>query len=333
VTGDDVSTRPVVSVLVVSYNSAADLPGCLDSVAASGGLPVEVVVVDNDSADGSADLVATRYPAARLIRGGGNLGFARAVNLAADSATGEYLLLLNPDAVLRPGALSALLDFARRNPSHGIYGGRVVTADGTNDPSSCWGAMTPWSLFCFATGLSTGFARHPLFDPESLGRWERDTVREVPVVTGCLLLARADTWRSLGGLDETYWLYGEDADLSLRARQAGCSPVVVPGAEILHTKGASSAGSSKMPLVMAGRATLVHRHWRQPARALGLVLLTAGVGLRAGLSRLGWAAGADWTSVWATRSTWRRGYPVARRLVPTAALTAGTARTSTEGAA
>ena len=306
-----------VSVVVVSYNSAADLPACLDSVEASArdGLVVEVVVVDNASSDGSPDLVRARPAPVRVVETGANLGFAAAVNRGVAETSGDLVLLLNPDAVLLPGSLDALVAFALAHPEHGLYGGRVVHEDGTNDPSSCWGAMSLWSLACFATGLSTALRRHPVFDPESLGRWERDTVREVPVLTGCLVLAPRRVWEELGGLDEAYWLYAEDADLSLTARRAGWRPVVVPQAEILHAKGGSSTSSTKTPLVLAGRATLLRRRWSPSARTAGLALLLLGVGLRAGLARLSGRGGADWRAAWRTRSLWLRGYPAARALV------------------
>ena len=98
------------------------------------------------------------------------------------------MLLLNPDVVVLPGAVDALLAFARQHPEHGVYGGRTLRPDGTTDPSSCWGAMSLWSLTCFAHRPEHPVPPLALFDPESLGRWERDTVREVPIVTGCLLL-------------------------------------------------------------------------------------------------------------------------------------------------
>ncbi len=310
--------RPVtVGVVVVSYNSARDLRACLDSLAAAAtpDTRLEVVVVDNASTDGSADLVRRHSPSVRVIDAGGNLGFARAVNLGAAAVPGDHVLLLNPDAVLLPGALEALVTFAEEHPDHGLYGGRVLEEDGSTDPSSCWGDMTVRSLLCFATGLSTAFPRNPVLDPESLGRWQRDDVREVPVVTGCLLLVRRDAWEALGGMDETYWLYGEDADFSLRARQHGLRPVVVPDARIRHVKGASSPGGTKMSLVLAGRATLIRRRWRPAARAAGLGLLTAGVGLRALLTRAARRQNPTWPAAWETRALWRRGYPGAMALV------------------
>ncbi|MCZ2822757.1 glycosyltransferase family 2 protein [Modestobacter sp. VKM Ac-2977] len=306
-----------VAVVVVSYDNVTTLSDCLDSVLAadSPSLRVELVVVDNSSRDGSAALVAERYPEARLIQTGENAGFARACNVGAEASTSEFVLLLNPDAVLRPGALASLVTFAVAHPEHGLYGGRVVEPDGSNDPTSCWGDMTIRSQLCFATGLSTAFARHPVLDPESLGTWARDSVREVPVITGCLLLTRRETWADLRGMDETFWLYGEDSDFSLRARAVGLRPVVVPEAELLHTKGGSSPGGTKMPLVMAGKITLMQRRWRRPARIAGRVLLLSGVGLRALAGRLSGRRDTVWTGVWSTRAQWGRGYPAAKELV------------------
>src|SRR5947207_213624 len=186
---------PDLSILVVSYNTCQLLRDCLASVyQETGGTAFEVVVVDNASDDGSADMVATEFPAVRLFALDENLGFARATNLAADKAVGEFLLLLNPDTTVLDGATGRLLAFARRHPADGVYGGRTVRPDGTVDPSSCWGAPGLWSVSCFALGLSALFPRSRLFDPESLGRWERDSVRHVDVVTGCLMLVPAALW-------------------------------------------------------------------------------------------------------------------------------------------
>ncbi|WP_219995803.1 hypothetical protein, partial [Schumannella sp. 10F1B-5-1] len=104
------------------------------------------------------------------------------------------ILLLNPDTLVRRGSIAALVAFADEHPEYRVYGGRTLRPDGGLDPSSCWGEPTAWSLICFATGLSTVFHRTRLFDPESLGRWQRDTVREVPVITGCLLLISRADW-------------------------------------------------------------------------------------------------------------------------------------------
>ena len=204
---------------------------------------------------------------------------------------------------------------ARAQPAPGVYGGRTLRPDGGLDPSSCWGAQTPWSALCFATGLSTAFHGHAILDPESLGRWQRDSVRDVGVVTGCLLLTSRAAWERLGGFDERFFMYGEDADLSARARRLGYAVRITPDATIVHVVGASSSNSAaKMSMVMKARATIMRKHWRRPARMFGLGCLLAGVGVRAAaaaaLVRLrGAPPGVSWNGVWAERRVWIRGYP------------------------
>jgi N-acetylglucosaminyl-diphospho-decaprenol L-rhamnosyltransferase len=306
-----------VAVLIVSYNTRERTLDCVRSVLAHPPAPAtEIVVVDNDSADGSADALELEFPDVTVLRSGDNLGFARAVNLGARATGAEYLLLLNPDTVVRTGALAALLDFARTHPEHGVYGGRTFREDGELDPSSCWGAPTLWSLTCFALGLSTAFAGSAVFDPESLGRWRRDTVREVPVVTGCLLLVSRADFFSIGGMDERFFLYGEDAEFSLRAGRAGMRPVIVPEAAIVHAVGASTgARGRKMTMVLAGKVTLLRSAWAPMRARLGVGMLATGVLLRAGLETLTRRSDRMWAHAWRHRADWLPGYPEARELI------------------
>ncbi|WP_165350408.1 glycosyltransferase family 2 protein [Xylanimonas protaetiae] len=301
----------LVSVVVVTYDTRDETLVALRSVA--GGFTTtghELVVVDNGT-DGTADAVRAELPGV-VVEPGANVGFAAAVNLAVAHASGDGVLLLNPDTQVLPGALQRLVDFADAHPAHGLYGGRTLRPDGTTDPSSCWGEPSLWSLACFALGLTTAFRRSRLLDPESLGRWERDTVREVPVVTGCLLFAPRPVWDALGGLDETYFLYGEDAELSVRARRRGLRPVVVPDATIVHAVGGSTASSGrKLCMVLAGKTTLLRSTWHPVAARAGVAMLATGVLLRA---RLETRRGRDghWALVWERRADWLPGYPHAR---------------------
>jgi GT2 family glycosyltransferase len=306
-----------VAVLIVSYNTRERTLACVRSVLAHPpAAATEIVVVDNDSADGSADALELEFPTVRVVRSGGNLGFATAVNLGARLSSADYLLLLNPDTIVLPGALAALLGFARAHPEHGLYGGRTFREDGELDPSSCWGAPTLWSLTCFALGLSTAFAGSPVFDPESLGRWQRDTVRRVPVVTGCLLLVSRGDFERIGGMDERFFLYGEDAEFSLRATRAGMRPVIVPEAAIVHAVGASTgARGRKMTMVLAGKVTLLRSAWSPLRARLGVGLLGAGVLLRTGLETLTRRRDRMWTHAWQHRDEWLPGYPEARELI------------------
>ena len=169
-----------------------------------------------------------------------------------------------------------------------------------------------WSLVCFAFGLSTAFKRSRLFDPESLGRWQRDSVREVDIVTGCLLLVPRKRWNELGGFDTRFFMYGEEADFALRAAKAGLRPIITPDSVITHEVGASSkVRSDKVILLYQGKATLVRKHWSGARRSVGLGLLWLGVGLRATFAKLMPRAERQsvWPQVWGARRRWFAGYP------------------------
>lgn len=301
--------RPEISILIVAYECRDALRECLRSIGrAKGGLDVEVVVTDNASTDGTAEVLRTEFPDVRLLALPENVGFARGVNRAAEIATGDYLLLLNPDTVLHDdGGLGRLLAFARSHPQYGLFGGRTLWPDGTLCPGSVWGAPSLWSHACFAFLLSSAFRGSRMLDPDSLGSWQRDSVRRVGVVTGCLLLVSRDDWEALGGFDERFFMYGEDVDLSLRAARAGRPPVLVPSIEITHTVGVSSGSRpGRKALVMKGKATVARKHSGAVGRALALGLLQVGVGIRA-LLRID-----PWPDVWRARSEWIAGYsPVA----------------------
>lgn len=304
---------PQIAVVIVNYNTADETSASIASVLASTRTPTEVVVVDNGSRDGSVATLRGRFPDIAVVDAGENLGFAAGVNRGVAHSTAPWVLLLNPDTVVLEGAIDALLAYARTHPEHRVYGGRTLRPDGSTDPSSCWGAMTLWSLTCFATGLSTAFKRSRIFDPESLGSWERDSVREVPIITGCLLLIGREDWDLLGGMDEAYFLYGEDADFSVRARERGMRPVIVPAATIVHAVGGSTASSGrKMSMVMAGKATVLRRRWHPTAAAIGIALLQAGSAVRALPAGARGRRGTTWQVVWGHRRAWRTGYPASR---------------------
>ncbi len=307
-----------VGIIVVSYNTRDKTLACLESIYAQATADsVRVIVVDNDSGDGSPEAIRKAFPQADVVDSGSNMGFARAVNLGADHSDEDYILLLNPDAVLLAGSLCALIDFAAAHPQYGIYGGRIVDENGVTDPSSCWGAPTLRSLVCFATGVSTAFPRSRLFNPESLGRWQRNSVREVPIITGCLLLVRRSDFLAVGGMDPRYFLYSEDAEFCLRAKGLGLSSVVVPAAVIRHEGGAASRdnGGSKMCMVMAGKTTMLRATWPPVKAKLGVQLLRSGAGLRAALERVSGRECRMWTEVWERRAAWEDGYPRARLLL------------------
>jgi GT2 family glycosyltransferase len=304
---------PSVAVIIVNYNTRDETSASVASLLDTTGTALEVVVVDNGSHDGSVDRLRQRFPSITVVEAGQNLGFAAGVNLGVTHSHAPWVLLLNPDTIVLEGAVDNLLRFALAHPEHGLYGGRTLRPDGSTDASSCWGAMSLWSLTSFALGLTTLFKRSPVFDPESLGSWNRDTVREVPIVTGCLLLVPRAAWEALGGMDERFFLYGEDADFSGRARRSGLRPVVVPEATIIHAVGGSTASSGrKMAMVMAGKATVLRTSWRRVPAATGIALLQLGALVRAVPALARRRPEATWAVVWRRRRDWRSGYPAAK---------------------
>ena len=301
-----------LSIIVVSFNTRHATLACIESALAHSPEGTEIILVDNGSIDGSAQAVREGYPSVVVDEAGENLGFAKGVNRGVAQSNGRYILLLNPDTIVYEGSLEKLLAFAQSHPEYGVYGGRTLHRDGSVNSKSCWGAPTLWSLTCFALGLSTAFRGSRMFDPESLGQWQRDTVREVPIVSGCLLLMRRDRWDALGGMDEAFFLYGEDAEFCIRASRHGLRSVIVPDAAILHDVGGSTSNNgNRMSMVMAGKTTMLRRSWSMSRARIGIELLQMGAWLRSTLERMTGRRGT-WSTVWARRADWVPGYPAAR---------------------
>jgi N-acetylglucosaminyl-diphospho-decaprenol L-rhamnosyltransferase len=310
-----------VSVVIVTYRNEADIGPCLSAAGqAVPGIPMEVIVVDNASDDGTV-AAARAVAGTKVIERQANGGFAAGCATGADAATGQWLLFLNPDTVIAPDAVQALLDCAQEHPDTGIVGGRFVHPDGTTDPRSFWGRPSPWSAACFALGLSSLLPGSRTFDPEAPQPWSADPTQErpVPVVSGAFMLVRRQLWDTLGGFDPVFFLYGEDADFCLRAAAAGCRPMVTARAVCQHAGGRSSTGAGKLVLLFTGKATLVRRHFPAWFRSAGIGLLLGGVLLRATASRVTGTApaarqarptahGEDWRALWAARDEWRRGW-------------------------
>lgn len=306
-----------LTIIIVSYETRDMTIECIRSVLQqTSAVRYEIIVVDNASTDGSAEAIRQSFPAIHLIASAENIGFGRGNNLAALHARGRRLLLLNPDTLILDHAIDHLHAFAVSNPECRIWGGRTVSADGTLDPTSCWGRATAWSTFCYAIGL-TGL-KASIFNPEGYGRWKRDTVRAVDIVTGCFLMIDRDLWESAHGFDPTFFMYGEEADLCLRAQKLGARPAFTPTATIIHYGGASETDRAEQRIkVLAGRMTLMRRH--QSARVvfvgrlLYLVLpvsrLTVFGLAGALLGRADFQHKAQvWRNVWRNRKRWINGW-------------------------
>jgi GT2 family glycosyltransferase len=208
------------SIIIVNHNGRAHIDSCLDSLRKDGELGYEVIVVDNASGDGSAEHVAARHPQVRLIRSETNLGFGAGNNLGAKCARGEYLAFLNPDTEAEPGWLEALIAALQRDAKSGLATALVLLMDQRDRINTCGNDM-------HLTGLTLcrGMGAHRDGFSETVG---------VGAVSGAAFAIRQDLFEALGGFDESFFLYVEDSDLSLRARLAGYRVLCVPNSVVYH---------------------------------------------------------------------------------------------------
>jgi N-acetylglucosaminyl-diphospho-decaprenol L-rhamnosyltransferase len=278
-----------VSAVVVSYNSAAYLPGCVASLRAEG--LTDVVVVDNASSDASVAGVVASDPAVTVVQAGANLGFGTGVNRGADVATGDYLLVLNPDTVVEPGTVKALSEALDRDPGLGVVGPRMENLDGSVYPS-----VRRFPDLAVAAGhafVGLVWAGNPFTRRYRMLDWDHDrAAADVDWVSGACLLVRRSAFDVVAGFDEAYFMYVEDVDLCWRIRQAGWRIGYEPAGRVVHALGGSSrllpyrmiaehhrsllrfarkstpgARRALLPLVAAGLATRTLAAWAHHALA------------------------------------------------------------------
>ncbi len=257
-----------VSIILVSYNTASYIQTALNSLIQETVLTsYEIIVVDNASSDNSV-AVLQQLPQVKLIQSEKNLGFAGGVRLGVQAAKGNYLLLLNPDTVILNAAVDRLVTFARAHPRNGIWGGVTLNKDLSLNSQHAWSRPTITSLLFSAIGLSKLFSQTCLFNYANYGCWQRDSVKSVDIISGCFFLTSRELWDKLDGLDASFFMYAEEADYCLRAKQLGYQPIVTPEATIIHHGGVShSHFSGKMIKLLKGKVELIHRHvpaWKQP---------------------------------------------------------------------
>jgi GT2 family glycosyltransferase len=206
-----------------------------------------------------------------------------------------------------------LLEFAEENPKNGIWGGRTVFADGSLNPTSCWGPFTVWSEFCGSFGLRAMLPESLIFNPRSYGRWQRDSIREVGIVTGCFFLMRIEDWNALGGFDPEFFMYGEEADLCMRGICRGMRPIVTPNATIIHHGGASEPIQvDKMVRLHDANVRLFRRHFSKTSFSWVFLAMRLGIRIRGGVIALRdvlrlRSAENDWTLLWKRRAEWTKG--------------------------
>ncbi len=297
-----------LSIIIISYNTCQMTLDCIRSVInETRTIDYEIIVVDNSSTDASVNEIEKGFPNVKLIKNKANAGFAAANNLAIQHAKGDYLLLLNSDTVVLNGAINRLYSFAQENSNAGIWGGRTIYPDGSLNPTCCYNKMTIWSLLCRVLALTEIFKKSIIFNPETFGSWKYDTVRHVDIITGCFFLIRKKLWDQLNGFNSLYFMYGEEVDLCLRAKDLGAEPIFTPEAEIIHYGGASEiCQASRMVKVFKSKATIIRHHWPRYLCPIGLGLLFLWSLSRAMLT----VSKKDnkWSKVWRLSPEWLRGF-------------------------
>ena len=273
-----------LSVIIVNYNVKYYLDQCIRSVLRAFVLmhtPAEIIVVDNHSADGSVDYLEKRYPQmlypmVRFVRSAHNLGFARANNIAIRQSRGEYVLLLNPDTIVGEDTLKASADFMDAHGDAGAVGVRMLGAQGRRAMESRRGLPTPMVSFFKMLGFCNRWPHHRLFGKYYMGYLPWDEPCQIEVVSGAYCMLRRKALDEVGLLDEDFFMYGEDIDLSYRVLKGGYHNYYLP-VDILHYKGESTQKSSFRYVHVFYEAMLIffRKHYSGMTFLLSLPIKTA----------------------------------------------------------
>lgn len=247
-----------LSVVIVNYNVKHFIEQCLFSVLkASENIACEVFVVDNNSVDGSVTLIKEKFPQVNLIVNKTNTGFSVANNQALKIATGEYVLLLNPDTVVQEDTFAKILAFMDSHPDAGGLGVKMLDGQGNFAPESKRGLPTPEVAFYKMFGFSRFFPKSKRFGKYHLTYLSEDQLSEIDVMSGAFMLIRKTVLDKIGFLDETFFMYGEDIDLSYRIKKAGYKNYYFPDTQIIHYKGESTKRSSLNYVVIFYKAMAI----------------------------------------------------------------------------
>jgi N-acetylglucosaminyl-diphospho-decaprenol L-rhamnosyltransferase len=273
-----------LSIILVHYRSPEYLFHCLDSLpAGQSGLQSEIVVVDNDSRDDTPARLRQRFPDLRVIENASNVGYARAVNQGIRATGGEFVLVMNPDCEVRPGALRALVEFLRARPRAAVAGPRIFNPDGSLEYSARAFPDHLTFLFNRYSLLSRLFPNNPFSRRYLLTDWDHASVREVDWLSGACLLVRRAAIEAVGEMDEAFFMFNEDVDWCRRMKGAGWGVWYVPDAVVVHHVGASrhKVGARVIYARHLGMIHYFHKH--HPSNPLVSLLADALIMARAGL--------------------------------------------------
>ncbi|NIN65598.1 MAG: glycosyltransferase [Anaerolineae bacterium] len=279
-----------LSIIIVNWNTRDLLRDCLRSVYESeGDLAFEVIVVDNCSNDGSAEMVRMEFPQVHLIESDTNAGYACANNLGLQRLEARHYLLLNPDTVLPSHALEEMVAFMDAHPEVGMAGPKLVMADGSLDLACRRAFPTIENSFYKLFGLSRLFPNSRRFGQYNLTYLDPDEMAEVDSVVGAFLMVRREVVEQVGGLDEQYFMYAEDLDWALRAKKAGWKVYYYPEVTVLHYKRQASEQNRRRAQFEFWRAMYIfyNKHYADDTRSWLHYLVLAGLALLGGREMVG----------------------------------------------
>lgn len=276
-----------LSIVIVNYNVRYFLEQALGSVRrALGRISGEIWVVDNNSVDDSLRMVSEKFPEAKVIANKNNPGFAIANNMAIRQSTGEYVLLLNPDTLVEEDTFEKCIEFMDAHPDAGALGVKMIDGSGKFLPESKRGFPTPWVAFCKACGLSTLFPKSKRFNQYHLGYLSENETHVVDVLSGAFMFMRRSALDKSGLLDEAFFMYGEDIDLSYRIVQAGYKNYYLASTSIIHYKGESTKKGSLNYVRHFYQAMIIfaRKHFTGSKAGLFVAMLKGAIWMRAGIT-------------------------------------------------
>jgi len=278
-----------LSVIIVNYNVKHFLEQCLFSVLkAAEKIETEIIVVDNHSADGSVQMVSEKFPNVQLIANDKNLGFSAANNIGIKKSKGKYILLLNPDTVVEEDSFYKTVNYMDAHPDTGGLGVKMIDGKGHFLPESKRGLPTPGVAFYKIFGISRLFPKSKAFNRYHLGYLSPDEIHEVEILSGAFMLLRKSVLNEIGLLDDTFFMYGEDIDLSYRITQAGNKNIYFPETTIIHYKGESTKKGRLNYVMIFYKAMQIfaRKHFSQKRASLFSLLINFAIYFRAAIALL-----------------------------------------------